>query len=64
MSKKDYELIASAIWRTQAASQIGRKKPSPEAVVRLLVSDLGATLANDNPNFDVARFRSACGVNP
>lgn len=59
MTKKDYELIAGAIARTRLASGIGRRKRDPEEVLRLLVTDLCASLKHDNRNFDEARFRAA-----
>lgn len=29
--------------------------------IKLVATDLAATLANDNPEFDKARFMKACG---
>ncbi len=62
MTKKDFTLIANAIGRTRMASNIGKKKRTPEQVLDLLVTDLSASLRNDNPRFDEARFRQACGL--
>ena len=62
MTKKDYILIANAIGRTGMASNIGRRKRSPEEVLSLLVTDLSASFKNDNPRFDGDRFRAACGL--
>ena len=61
MTRKDYIAIAAAIHRTGMAVNIGKKK-SAEHAVRLAAIDLAATLAQDNPSFDRARFLAACGV--
>ena len=62
MTKKDFTLIANAIGRTQMASNIGKKKRTPDEVLSLLVTDLAASLKADNPRFDEDRFRAACGL--
>lgn len=61
MTRKDYEVIAAAIHRTGMAVKIGPKKSS-EYALRLAAIDLAATMQNDNPRFDRARFLNACGV--
>ncbi len=48
MTRKDYEMIASAL----------RASDAPENVCRVVAS----TLAEENPRFDSGRFMSACGV--
>ncbi len=66
MSKKDYELIASAVWRSGAAMRIGRTRKDiaigREQMQKLIAGDLAATLSHDNPRFDKDRFLKACGV--
>lgn len=66
MTRKDYELIAGAIHRTMMAHGIGNKNAREVAAgskaLRLAATDLAATLAADNPNFDRAHFLAACGT--
>lgn len=70
MTRKDYELIAGAISRTRMASGILKKDTIANRTARdgalqglkLLAIDLAATLAHDNPRFDVDRFLKAAGV--
>lgn len=61
MTKKDYVVIAAAIRRTGMAITVG-KKPSAEYALKLAATDIAATMANDNPRFNRARFLKACGV--
>jgi hypothetical protein len=61
MTRKDYVAIAAAIHRTGMAVTIGEKKTA-EYAIRLAAFDIAATMANDNPRFDRARFLKACGV--
>jgi len=61
MTRKDYIAIAAAIHRTGMAINIGGKK-SAEYAHRLLAIDIAATMAQDNPRFDRARFLKACGI--
>lgn len=61
MTRKDYVAIAAAIHRTGMAVNIGSKK-SAEYAIKLAATDIAATMANDNPRFDVSRFLKACGV--
>jgi hypothetical protein len=63
--RKDYELIAAALHRSNMAAGIGAKPLFGEGMkagVRLVAIDLAATLEHDNPRFDRARFLKACGV--
>lgn len=66
MTKKDYELIAGALWRSDRALQLKDKDKVKRAarteMMRLIATDLCATLANDNPKFDRSRFLKACGI--
>lgn len=61
MTRKDYVAIAAAIHRTGMAATIGPKKSAQDAI-RLAAIDIAATMANDNPRFDRARFLKACGI--
>lgn len=65
MTKKDYQLIAGAIYRTKSVTDIEAntiKRDAKHAALRLLVSDLSTTLAHENDKFDRDRFVEACGV--
>ena len=62
MSKKDYNLIATAIWR---AGVIGDKNQVRQQAKtdarRLIVNNLIADLKKENPRFDSEEFMKACG---
>lgn len=65
MTRKDYELIAGALWRSnRAKSLIGNKVQRTAALqgIELVAIDLAATLANDNLRFDREKFLTACGI--
>ena len=59
MTRKDYELIASAIRRAKAAQggSVGQQIGSTDCAYTL-----AASLAAENPRFDRVRFLKACGV--
>jgi len=62
MTKKDYKIIATAIWRTgfiEDKNQV-RQQAKTDAR-RLIVSNLIADLKEENFCFDVKKFRKACG---
>lgn len=61
MTRKDYVAIAAAIHRTGMTVCIGQPKAA-EYALRLVATDIAATMAADNPRFDRARFLKACGV--
>ena len=64
MTRKDYELIAGAVARSRQASSLTKRAPERQAkadALRLVATDLAATLAADNPRFDKERFLAACG---
>lgn len=61
MTRKDYVAIAAAIHRTGMAITIGPRK-SAEYALKLAATDIAATMAQDNPRFDRARFLTACGI--
>lgn len=65
MTKKDYELIAGALWRShRAKSLIGNKVKRLAALqgIELVAIDLAATFANENYKFDRNKFLIACGI--
>lgn len=64
MTKKDYILIAGAIHRTRQVENMDKnsvRKQAKQAALHLLVTDLTATLAHNNPLFDQDKFMAACG---
>lgn len=64
MTKKDYELIAGALWRSnRAKSLIGNKveRTASLRAIELVANDLAATLAHENQKFDIVKFLAACG---
>ena len=52
MTKKDYKIIARGIYQTELDN-------NDRANIAL---ELGAELKRDNPEFDMTKFREACGV--
>lgn len=66
MTRKDYIRLATAI--NQARAEIRMKEPEECAADLLDGTSYAAdfiadALADDNPNFDRARFLAACGIN-
>lgn len=57
MTKKDYELIAGAIYN-QYSVETGQSQQGIENVARLLAYKLEL----DNPRFDRNKFITACGI--
>lgn len=66
MTKKDYELIAGAIYRsvrvTQWTNKNRVKREAELKALRLVATDLASSLAHENPKFDRKRFIEACGI--
>jgi hypothetical protein len=65
MQRRHFELIAASIHRSRMAkSLIGNAKERNAAIdgIRLVATDLAASLAATNPDFDRARFMKACGL--
>jgi len=57
MTRKDYELIASALNDSKDLhAQASRD------TIRKIVDLLIPKLTQDNPNFDVNKFKKACGI--
>ncbi len=64
MTKKDYELIASAIWRSGFIKDKNKvEQKARESMRRLITYDLASSLANENPRFDKTKFYKACSIN-
>lgn len=64
MTRKDYELIAAGINRSQMVKGLikaAAKRDAALEAIRLVAIDLASSLAVENPRFDRARFMSACG---
>ena len=64
MTKKDYELIAGAIHRSRTVSMLDKntvRRQAKHAAISLVMTDLTATLAHENPKFDQDKFMAACG---
>ena len=59
MTKKDYELIASAIKQFKDWWNIDSK---PSKTMRLFAEEISNALASKNPRFDKQKFLKACGV--
>ena len=57
MTRKDYQLIASAI--SELASDFGKGEV---VAINLVADTLADALAQENPRFDRAKFLTACGV--
>lgn len=62
MTKKDYELIASAIKQQWVATVKACGKGERSIQVHHTASRIADALAQDNPSFDRNRFLAACGV--
>ena len=61
MTKKDYELIASAIWRANfIKDKNATKRIAIEKFKNLLIAGLCSDLGADNPLFNADKFRKAC----
>ena len=62
MTKKDYELIASAI-KTQWNIQVSITGTGEKSLaIHETALRIAHALKGDNPKFDINRFLTACGV--
>ena len=60
MTRKDYELIASAIRAAREMMFIAEDaERTPKNTLDVLTYELGNRMRNTNPNFDEAKFRAA-----
>lgn len=64
MTRKDYVLIAAAIAdsRETAKRCNGGFSKKDASMLQLTAAKIADALASDNPQFDRARFLTACGV--
>ena len=63
MTKKDYIIIASAIWRSGMIKDKNKvRQQAREDMRRLIAHDLCGELKGDNPRFDADKFLEACNV--
>ena len=61
MTKKDYNIIASAIWRSGYMRDMNKiRREAKEAMRSLIISNLISELKQDNPKFDAEKFTLAC----
>lgn len=63
MTKKYYEMIAGALWRSKPLAILNPKIDAVrQSVYDMCVHNIADVCAADNPKFDRARFLKACGV--
>ncbi len=62
MTRRDYQLIARAIDKTDKAYSVENEdeRVNPSEVIDFLVDVLGEALQDDNYRFDGEKFRQAC----
>lgn len=62
MTKKDYVLIATSIWRSGYIPDKNKvRQQAKEGMRRLIAIDLATSLKGENPRFDRVKFMEACG---
>jgi len=64
MSKKDYELLAEAIWNIRSNKNFGMLDPvtADTSIRKICAAALANALLKDNKKFDVIKWYDACGV--
>ena len=62
MTRKDYELLAAAIWRASPTALAPADLPILRQAWAGTAHHVATALAAQNPRFDKARFLTACGV--
>lgn len=63
MTRKDYVMIAAALWRSKPLAILNpRMDAVRQSVYEMAVRNIADALAADNAAFDRARFLKACGV--
>ena len=70
MNRKDYRLIAAAIASAATMNRRAYDEHSwsaneynaAQAALTITCNRLALTLAQDNPQFDLAKFAEACGI--
>lgn len=65
MTKKDYELIAAALWqsRIHSVKPLTLRQRVHDASIKSAAIHVAAALKEDNSRFDTSRFMEACGFN-
>lgn len=65
MTLDDYETVAAAVHRSTMACRVGRRsqkeQAAMDAALRLVATDLAASLAHADPRLDQDAFLRACG---
>ena len=62
MSKKSYIVIAAVLRDQISLHSTDERQQALNQGVRCIAQDLAKVFAKDSPNFDPARFLTACGV--
>lgn len=64
MSRKNYVAIAAAIKTARVNADNctdGDRKQTAIVTINTVIDELVGVMIDDNPRFDAARFRTACG---
>ena len=63
MTKKDYEMIATAISvNYEIAIKHKHERPTPDFAIELVANTLAGIFKEDNARFDKEKFLKACGM--
>ena len=62
MTRKDYEVVAREIRSMCWIEGLEETEGMPVVLVEHIISALSKVFLQDNPRFDEARFRKACGL--
>jgi len=63
MTKKDYKLIATAIWRAGYLEDKNKIRQQAKMDARRLIAiNIATDLKQDNPRFNRDKFMEACGL--
>ena len=63
MTRKDYKLIAAALWRAGYLEDKNKiRQKAREDMRRLIAINLATDLKEENPRFDRSRFMEAAGL--
>jgi len=64
MTKKDYELIATSIWRAGFIEDKNKiRQKAKEDIRRLIAINIATDLKHDNPDFNREKFMAECYLN-
>lgn len=62
MTKQDYQLIATSIWRSGYVKDPNKVRQAARQKIRqLIATDLATSLTKTNSLFDREKFMQACG---